>query len=141
VRYITKKETLAKFQVNILQIVETNLCKQTNRNTTEDLDDTLCSCLYQDMAIEKHIDEFSAALKLVCNKLFKTQRASKKATTRKSVPWWTEEITILQKRTNALWRIYQRTRNNDELREKRKTQYFEGKANYAATIKKEKSRS
>ena len=90
VRYITKKETLAKFQVNILQIVETNLCKQTNGNRTEDLDDTLCSRLSEDMAIGKHIDKFSEALKLACNKSFKTQRASKMATTRKSVPWWME---------------------------------------------------
>jgi hypothetical protein len=140
VRYITK-ETLAKFQVNILQIVETNLCKQTNGNRTEDLYDTLFSRLSKDMAIEKHVDEFSEALKLACNKSFKTQRASKKATTHKSVPWWSEELTILRKRTNALRRIYQRTRNNDELREKCKTQYLEGKAKYPATIKKEKSRS
>jgi hypothetical protein len=44
----------------------------------------------------------------------------------------------MRKRTNALRRRYQRTRNNEELREQRKTQYFEGKARYAATIKKEK---
>ena len=47
-------------------------------------------------------------------------------------------ILILRKRTNALRRLYQRTRNNDELREKRKTQYFECKATYAATIRGEK---
>jgi hypothetical protein len=48
---------------------------------------------------------------------------------------------VLRKRTNAQRRLYQRTRNNDELREKRKTQYFEGKATYAAAIKREKIRS
>jgi len=34
-----------------------------------------------------------------------------------------------------------RTRNSDELRERRKLQYLEGKAQYTATIKREKLRS
>jgi hypothetical protein len=88
------------------------------------------------MAIEKHIYEFSDALKLACNKSFKTQRASKKATTQiNSLVDGRANNTA--KRTNAVRRIYQRTRNNDELREKCKTQYFESEAKYAATVKKE----
>jgi hypothetical protein len=47
----------------------------------------------------------------------------------------------MRKRTNALRRRYQTTGNNEELIELRKTQYLEGKARYAATIKKEKPRS
>jgi hypothetical protein len=54
-----------------------------------------------------------------------------------SVSWWTEELTIMRKRVNALRRKYQRTGNNEELREQCKTQYLEGKARYAAKIKKE----
>jgi hypothetical protein len=41
---------------------------------------------------------------------------------------------VLRKRTNAQHILYQRTRKNDDLREKRK-------ATYAATIRKEKIRS
>jgi hypothetical protein len=48
---------------------------------------------------------------------------------------------VLRKRTNAPRRLYQRTRNNDELRDKRKAQYTEVKATYAANIKREKIRS
>ena len=59
----------------------------------------------------------------------------------KSVPWWTEELTTLRKRTNALRRRHQRTQNNDELRERRRIQYLQGRAQYAATIKREKLRS
>jgi hypothetical protein len=47
-------------------------------------------------------------------------------------------VDSVEKKTNAQRRLYQRTRNNDELREKRKTQYSEGKAKYAATIKRGK---
>jgi hypothetical protein len=39
---------------------------------------------------------------------------------------------------NALRRRYQRTKNNGDLREQRRSQYIEGKARYATTIKKEK---
>jgi len=48
------------------------------------------------MTIEKYVNEFSEVLKLACNKLFTTQRTSKKALTHKSVPWWTDELTILR---------------------------------------------
>ena len=45
----------------------------------------------------------------------------------------------MRKRMNALRRRYQRTRNNGDLREQRRSQYLEEKARYAATIKKEKN--
>jgi hypothetical protein len=88
--------------------------------------------------IEQLIEEFHKVLKLACSKSFRTQRATRKAMSNKSVPWWTEELTIMRKRLNALRLRYQRTRNHEEMREQRKTQYLEGKARYAATIKEEK---
>ena len=47
----------------------------------------------------------------------KKSRASKKAPENKTVPWWTEEVTILRKITDAARRRYQRTKHNDQLRE------------------------
>ena len=44
---------------------------------------------------------------------------------RKSVPWRTEELTIKRKRLDALRRRYQKTKNNEELMEYRKTHYEE----------------
>jgi len=104
----------------------------------DDLDETLRSLITEELDIEKRIDDFSEVLTLACNKSFPTYGASKKVTAHKTVPWWTQELTVLRKRTNAQCRLHQRTRNNDEIREKRKTQYSEGKATYAATIKREK---
>ena len=115
------KEILTKFQKNILQIVETELCKQTRENRVADLDDTLCLLITKDTGIEKHIEDFSEVLKIACDKSFKTHRGSKNARTHKSVPWWTRELTVMRKRTNALCRRFKRTRNNAGLREKRKT--------------------
>jgi len=59
----------------------------------------------------------------------------------KSVPWWTEELTVMRKSINALRRIFQRTINKSDLTESRKTQYHEGKLQYQAAITREKFKS
>jgi hypothetical protein len=46
-----------------------------------------------------------------------------------------------EERSNALRRRYQRTTNNDDLRESRKNQYYDEKTKYQATIKRKKIRS
>jgi hypothetical protein len=77
---------------------------------------TLCSLLTDETEIEKRIDEFSEALTTACNKSLHIQRASRSAPLHRTVPWWSTDLTMLRKRTNALRRLYQRTRNNEELR-------------------------
>lgn len=139
-RYITSKDRLAKFQGNLIQIIKTQQATRLDTGT-EDMDETLSLLMTEERDIERRIDEFSEVINLACNKSFLKQRATKKATTHKTVPWWTQELTVLRKRTNAQRRLYQRTRNNDDLREKRKAEYATGKATYAATIKREKTRS
>ncbi|PSN51387.1 hypothetical protein C0J52_04451 [Blattella germanica] len=67
--------------------------------------------------------------------------AIQKSIKNKSVPWWTDCLTITRKRVNALRRRYQRTKNNEELRESRKQQYFEEKKKYQIQIRKEKINS
>ena len=72
---------------------------------------------------------------------FRKQRTRKKTITNKSVPWWTDELTVMRKKTYALRRRYQRPRNHEGLREQRKTIYLAEKAKYEATIKREKIQS
>jgi hypothetical protein len=99
-RYITKKESLDKFQGNVLQIVMAQHGK--NHDTgAEDLDETLSSLITDELDIEKRIDEFSEVLKLADNKSFPTYGATKKVTAHKRVPWLTQELTVLRRRTNA----------------------------------------
>ena len=117
--YITNKKSLAKFQGNVLQIVMTQLGK--NHDTeTEELDEIFSCIVTGELDIEKRIDELSEVIKLACNKSFPNHGATKKITAHKSVPWWAQEMTVLRKRTNGQRRLYQRTRINDDLREKRK---------------------
>jgi hypothetical protein len=44
----------------------------------------------------------------------------------------------MRKRTNALRRLYQRTKNNNDLRESRRDQYTTAKKTYQVAINKEK---
>ena len=133
-----QKCNIEKFQRNLLLSAETKICKINKDKGTEDLDKTLCTRAFEETDIEKLIEEFHEVLKLACSKSFKTHRASKRTTLNESVPWWTEELTIMRKRLNALRRRYQRMRNKEDLRQQRKTQYLEGKSSYTATIKNKK---
>jgi hypothetical protein len=105
---------------------------------TEKLDKTLCTRVTKNIDIEKSVEEFHEVMVSACRESFKTRQASKKANSHKTVSWWTEELTVMRKRMNAVRRRSQRTRNNGDLREQNRLQYLEGKARYAATIKKEK---
>ena len=140
IQYRTNK-SLAKFQRTILQVLRKKF--KINHSTTwdEDLDDSLSALLTEGANIEKLVDDFIEVLTVACNKTFQIHRASRNAPSHRSVAWWSADLTVLRKRANALRILYQRTRNNEELREKRKTQYFKCKATYTATIKREKIRS
>ena len=92
------------------------------------MDKKVCTRVTDEIDTEKLIELFQKVKKLARSKSFRTQRASKKAMSNKSFPWWTEELTIMRKRVNALRLRYQRTRNSEELREQRRTHYLEGKA-------------
>jgi len=75
--------------------------------------------------IEGAVNLFQEALILSFNKSSKKWNATN-ITNHKSVPWWTEEITLMRKRINARRRRYQMTTNNNDLRERRKNQYHDG---------------
>jgi hypothetical protein len=128
VMYIMKKDNKEKFQGNLLRLAEKKLCKINKEGGTEDLDKALCSCVSEGTDIVELIEEFHDIMTVARSKSFRTQRASKKAISNKSVPWWTEEMTIMRKTVSALRRRYQRKRNSEDLTEQRKTQYLEGKA-------------
>jgi hypothetical protein len=64
-----------------------------------------------------------------------------KALRHKSIPWWTSRLTTQRKEVNAKRLWYQRTKENNELREQRKVQYLASKAAYTAAIRREKIKS
>jgi len=66
------------------------------------------------------VDLFTEATNTGCRPAFKLINIQSKTKQKKSGPWWTDSLTIMRKRINALRRLYQRTINNEELRKSRK---------------------
>jgi hypothetical protein len=140
-RFRTNKESLEKFQENILQALKKKFNLDHNTTRDEDLDNSLTTLLKEGANIDKLVEDSNEEITMTCHNNFQTQRAPRSAPSHRSVPWWSAELTALRKRTNAARKLYQRTKNNEELRDKRKTLYFESKTTYAATIKREKIKS
>jgi hypothetical protein len=75
------------------------------------------------------------------NTALKVTRGAKHVLKKNTVRWWTRGLTVLGKRTNALQRRYQRTTNNENLRQERKTKYFEGRREYEGKVQEAKLKS
>ena len=107
----------------------------------EELDRNLAALTSETPDLDWLIATFTEAIQSACGKTFKILNSDRKSIKNKSVPWWTDCLTIARKRVNALRRRYQRTKHNEELRESRKQQYFEEKKKYQIQIRKEKINS
>jgi len=86
----------------------------------EKIDQELCNKtnFYED--VDELIDTAFPCITAACNTAFKVSRGVKHLIKKTTVSWWTEELTVLRKRTNALRRRYQRTTNNENLRQEGK---------------------
>jgi len=97
IRYRTNKESLAKFQGTILQVLRKKFKINHNTIRDEDLDDSLFALLTEGANIEKLVDDFNKALTMTCNKTFQIHRASRNAPSHRSVPWWSADLAVLRK--------------------------------------------
>ena len=139
VRYRVEQRDIAKFQGSLIQIMEQLLSGMNKeRDGTEVLDEHLSQTVAAAACMETVIEELQEALETACRSSFRIRNKSQKATSHKSVPWWTQNLTILRKKVNAQRRKFQRTKDNNDLREHRKEQYLATKAEYAAAIRKER---
>jgi len=107
------------------------------RDGKERLDEHLSHRVGAARCMETVIEELQEALETACRSSFRIRNISQKATSRKSVPWLTQNLTILRKKVNAQRRKFQRTKNNNDLRDERKEQYLATKTEYAAAFRKE----
>jgi len=76
-------------------------------------DEELGEKVKQSTNADKLISKFTSVATATCDAAFKVSRAGDRITKGRRVPWWTSELTILQKQALALRRRYQRTRNDD----------------------------
>jgi len=109
VRYKVTKKDSEKFQVNF-QIMEQRFCGSNSEvGEAEELGETIPLRVTKAPNMKTIVEELHDVLASACRSSFKILR-TRKASTHKSVPWWTEGLTILRKRVNAQRLQYQRTR-------------------------------
>ena len=126
-RYIEREEKYQEFDQKLVQEA-IKIFNNTNfKGETDDLDMNLSKTVLKENDFETFVYTFIEALQTECRKTFKTLSTENKIKKKKLVPWWTDNLTTMRKKTNALRRLYQITRNNEELRESRKQKYFETK--------------
>jgi len=102
VRYRVEQRDIAKFQGSLIQIMEQLLSGMNKeRDGTEVLDEHLSQTVAAAACMETVIEELQEALETACRSSFRIRNISQKATSHKSVPWWTQNLTILRKKVNA----------------------------------------
>jgi len=138
-RYKVNKVGKQQFQENLIRLTERKLFKNQNLNELAEMDNTLSIRVTQEPDADERVHEFYEVLEEACRSSFQT-RALQLKMARRTVPWWSEELTTMRKWLNALRRRFQRTKD-DKLRTQRRAQYIEAKTNYASKIRKAKSLS
>jgi hypothetical protein len=120
-------------------LAEHKLCGTHKAEGTETLDKILCTRATKELDIEKSVEEFYEVLEEACRTSFQTSRDTQTASTHKTAPWRSDELTIMRKYLNALRCKYERRRDCEELRCQRRALYQEAKTKYAQKLKKEKA--
>jgi len=110
-----------------------------NEGNAKETDEELNSMLRGQKDIREYIKKLDETIETTCKKTCKHQNSRNSMAKVKSVPWWTDALKIMRKRTNALRRRYQRTLSNEELRKIRKNEYTKTKTKYQAAITKDKT--
>jgi hypothetical protein len=87
------------------------------------------------------IQKFTSAITAAYDTTFQATRSGNQAAKKRSVPWWTKDLTILRKKLLALRRRFQRTKNDDNLRLERRQQYHKCNRMYQKKLREEKLQS
>ena len=140
VRYIHKEENYVNFKNNFISEVKFKF-NILHNDDIEEVDRKLSSLVAEETDINTAVEKYEEAVIMACDRTFRKSRRSKKVIENISKTWWSQELTIMRKKTNALRRRYQNTKNDDDLRNYRKIQYLEEKKKYELNIKKAKLNS
>ena len=120
------------------------ITKFSTTHTDEELgkiDQEICDKLKVNDDVDELVGQVFSCITAACNTTFRVSQRARHVIKKNTVPWWTEELTVLRKRMNALRRRFQRTTNNVTLRQERKAQYFEGRQEYERKLKDAKIQS
>lgn len=137
-RYIMKEHQHAEFCNTLHQLISENYKITNEEANTKGLDEALKIRLKEHNDIRKFMEIFDETIQSTCRATLKNRIPLHTPVKGKTVPWWTDALTIIRKRTNALRRKYQRTLHNEELRESSKILYLESKRKYQAALREAK---
>lgn len=140
-KFIIKDDKLKNFEGYLVEELTQKYLQHTDIGNLREIDRNLAEKVQIETNTETLITEFETVLETSCNKAFKTQSHLNNRNNRKSVPWWTPALTAMRKKTNALRRVYQRTRGSEQVRELRRQQYCKVKKEYSTAIQKAKTQS
>jgi hypothetical protein len=100
-RYIIKNEDFGKFEAILASNMMTKLNCENNKEGLEKIYQELCNKInfYED--VHELVDTAFSCITAACNTAFKVSRGAKHLIKKTTVSWWTEELTVLRKRTNA----------------------------------------
>jgi len=130
-QYRIKEHQLTKFSEKLKSNITKPFQMEDKERNTSELDEELSSQAKEYTDIGQFTIKLEDVIQTTCSKICKPPNTEVKG---KPIPWWTKSLKILRKRTSALRRRYQRTTNNEELRENRKNQYTKAKKEYQAAI-------
>jgi len=105
------------------------------------LDIYISNVLAKGIDIERNIDIIEESIITTCRRTFGRHKTTNNNRKKNSVPWSNTHLTSMRKKVNANRRLFQRTKNDEALRERRKATYKEAKRNYQAEINKAKLNS
>jgi len=127
IRYIIKNEDFGKFEAILASNMITKFNCENNKEGWEKTDEELCNKINFCEDMDELVGTAFSCITAACNTAFKVSRGAKHLIKKTAVSWWTEELMVLRKRTNALRRRCQRTTTNENVRQERKEKYFDGR--------------
>jgi len=137
--YTIKEQQHKEFYRNLFHIISKNFQIENNGGSMENIDEKLYTILTGKNNIRLFIEKIDDTVQETCRATCKPPSKSTNKVKGRTVPWWTDALTTMRKRRNALRRLYQRIKNNNDLRESRRKQYTTAKTLYQSAIKKEKN--
>jgi len=121
-KLIIKKQKRSAFYEKIHRIISKKFQIEGRRERQEGIYEELRRQLKGDLEIRQFTTIPEVAIQKTCRETYRFKEKSKPKPKGRAVAWWTDELTTMRKRTNVLRRWYQRTTNNEYLRESRKRQ-------------------
>jgi len=105
---------------------------------TDEIEEELSNYVKESTDIGHFAVKLEEVIQTTCKEISGNKNPANTKVKGKTVPWWTETLNTMRKRIKALRRRHERTIDNEELREHRKTKYVKAKKEYKAAIKREK---